>query len=64
VKGLVGLHGGDVEMKSELGKGTRVTVRLPFDCEKPIVAAEPASKVTRPVFGAEVQAPIAVKKSG
>lgn len=63
VKGLVGLHGGDVEMKSELGKGTRVTVRLPFDCEKPI-AAEPVSKVTRPVFGAEGPAPvIAVKKS-
>jgi cell cycle sensor histidine kinase DivJ len=64
VKGLIGLHGGDVEMKSELGKGTRITVRVPFDCEKPIVAAEPASKVTRPVFGAEVPAPaIAVKKS-
>ena len=63
VKGLVSLHGGDVELKSELGKGTRVTVRLPFDCEKPI-AAEPASKVTRPVFGADAAAPaIAVKKS-
>ena len=64
VKGLIGLHGGDVDMKSELGKGTRITVRLPFDCEKQAPAPPPASKVTRPVFGAETPAPvIAVKKS-
>ena len=52
VKGLIGLHGGDVDMKSELGKGTRVTVRLPFDCETRAPEAEP-SKVARPAFGAE-----------
>jgi two-component system, cell cycle sensor histidine kinase DivJ len=33
VKGLVALHGGDVEIESRLGQGTRVTVRLPIDCE-------------------------------
>jgi cell cycle sensor histidine kinase DivJ len=31
VKGLVGLHGGDVDIRSRLGEGTRVTVRLPID---------------------------------
>jgi cell cycle sensor histidine kinase DivJ len=33
VKGLVRLHGGDMDIASRLGKGTRVTVRLPIDCE-------------------------------
>jgi len=32
VKGLVGLHGGDFDIRSRLGEGTRVTVRLPIDC--------------------------------
>ena len=31
VKGLVQLHGGDMEISSRLGVGTRVTVRLPID---------------------------------
>ena len=30
VKGLVDLHGGDVDIRSRLGEGTRVTVRLPI----------------------------------
>ena len=30
VKGLVRLHGGDIDIKSRLGEGTRVTVRLPL----------------------------------
>jgi len=34
VKGLVALHGGDLEIASRLGEGTRVTVRLPLDCER------------------------------
>jgi cell cycle sensor histidine kinase DivJ len=34
VKGLVHLHGGEVDIKSRLGEGTRVTVRLPFETEK------------------------------
>ena len=33
VKGLVRLHGGDMDIRSRLGEGTRVTVRLPIDCE-------------------------------
>ena len=31
VKGLVDLHGGDVDIRSRLGEGTRVTVCLPID---------------------------------
>jgi two-component system, cell cycle sensor histidine kinase DivJ len=34
VKGLVRLHGGDVGIRSRVGSGTRVTVRLPLDCER------------------------------
>ena len=32
VRGLVGLHGGDISIESEVGQGTCVTVRLPLDC--------------------------------
>ena len=32
VRGLIGLHGGTIAIESEIGKGTLVTVRLPFDC--------------------------------
>ena len=34
VKGLVRLHGGELEIRSRVGEGTRVTVRLPLDCER------------------------------
>jgi len=34
VKGLVQLHGGEIAIRSRIGKGTRVTVRLPLDCER------------------------------
>jgi two-component system, cell cycle sensor histidine kinase DivJ len=33
VKGLVALHGGDIDIHSRIGEGTRITVRLPIDCE-------------------------------
>ncbi len=33
VKGLAALHGGDLSIRSRLGEGTTVTVRLPIDCE-------------------------------
>ena len=38
VKGLVRLHGGEISIRSRIGEGTRVTVRLPLDCER----AQPA----------------------
>jgi cell cycle sensor histidine kinase DivJ len=42
VKGLVRLHGGDLSIKSRVGHGTRVTVRLPLDCEQAQPAPRPA----------------------
>ena len=46
VKGLARLHGGEVEVRSRVGEGTRVIVRLPLDCERPGVPT-PARKVDR-----------------
>jgi cell cycle sensor histidine kinase DivJ len=41
VKGLVMLHGGHVDIRSRLGVGTRITVRLPVDCEAARAATQP-----------------------
>lgn len=41
VKGLIALHGGEFTVNSELGKGTRMTVRLPLDCERGAVERMP-----------------------
>ena len=49
VKGLVRLHGGDMDIHSRLGAGTRVTVRLPVDCEGVRPAVEPIKLVTERV---------------
>lgn len=46
VMGLVKLHGGAVEIESRLRKGTKVTVRLPLDCQ-PNTQAAAASPVTK-----------------
>jgi two-component system, cell cycle sensor histidine kinase DivJ len=43
VKGLVALHGGDVEIASRIGEGTSVTIRLPVDCESARRSGELAS---------------------
>jgi hypothetical protein len=64
VKGLVLLHGGDRKIDSRLGYSTRVTVRLPIDCEGPRPAAQPIHLPTK--IAAPVAAPIVdnrVKKS-
>jgi two-component system, cell cycle sensor histidine kinase DivJ len=45
VKGLVRLHGGDMDIRSRLGKGTRVTVRLPLDGEGARPPADPIKLV-------------------
>jgi cell cycle sensor histidine kinase DivJ len=34
VKGLVRLHAGEINIRSRIGEGTRVSVRLPLDCER------------------------------
>ncbi len=43
VKGLLGLHGGEIEIASKLGEGTRVTISLPLDCETVRKRGETAS---------------------
>ena len=43
VKGLVMLHGGHMDIASRLGEGTKVTVRLPIDCE----AARPSRELAK-----------------
>jgi cell cycle sensor histidine kinase DivJ len=45
VKGLARLHGGDMNIQSQLGEGTQVTVRLPIDCED-VRPADPIKLVT------------------
>ena len=47
VKGLARLHGGEVEVRSRVGEGTRVTVRMPLDCERRHAPA-PLRKIERP----------------
>src|SRR5262249_21426036 len=44
VKGLVALHGGAIVIRSGIGEGTRVTVRLPLDCEQMRPRPNPAGK--------------------
>jgi cell cycle sensor histidine kinase DivJ len=52
VKGLVALHGGEIEIASRLGEGTCVTVRLPLDCERARIAAAPLRRLP-PCTGGE-----------
>ena len=47
VKGLVALHGGEVVIHSRLGEGTRLTLRLPIDCEPARLPPPPAKIVPR-----------------
>jgi two-component system, cell cycle sensor histidine kinase DivJ len=63
VKGLVRLHGGDMDIHSRLGDGTRVTVRLPIDCEGIGRAVEPILLVTERVREFAAAANIQAKKS-
>jgi two-component system, cell cycle sensor histidine kinase DivJ len=58
VKGLVRLHGGEVDIKSRLGEGTRVTVRLPLETEN-----HPVKLVTERNRGYSMASDNRVKKS-
>ncbi len=49
VKGLVTLHGGEMDVRSELGKGTNISVSLPLDCEVIRPQRKPAELKTLPV---------------
>jgi cell cycle sensor histidine kinase DivJ len=46
VKGLVKLHDGELEIRSRLGEGTRVIVRLPLGQSSDPASAEPVRLVT------------------
>jgi cell cycle sensor histidine kinase DivJ len=63
VKGLVRLHGGDMDIRSRLGDGTKVTVRLPIDGEGARRAAEPINLVTERARELAAVATLQVKKS-
>jgi cell cycle sensor histidine kinase DivJ len=64
VKGLIALHGGAFDIASRVGRGTRVTVRLPLDCEK--TPAEPGGAVIEhlppPVPAAPIIPEVRMKK--
>ena len=63
VKGLVRLHNGDMDISSRLGDGTRVTVRLPIDCEGVRPAVEPIKLVTERARDFAAAANMQAKKS-
>jgi cell cycle sensor histidine kinase DivJ len=42
VRGLVGLHGGAIQIESAPNRGTRVVIRLPMDCRGVVPAGDPA----------------------
>ena len=56
VKGLVRLQGGEMSIRSRAGEGTRVTVRLPLDCELAKPAKRPPAK--GPINGVANFAPV------
>ncbi|HEY6259717.1 MAG TPA: PAS domain-containing sensor histidine kinase [Xanthobacteraceae bacterium] len=71
VQGLLALHGGAMEIESRIGDGTRVTVRLPIDCERARrqIATAALSRVAprghepRADIRPDTRSDIAVKKS-
>jgi cell cycle sensor histidine kinase DivJ len=63
VKGLVELHDGNIDIRSRLGEGTRVTVRLPIDCEGGQPAVEPIMLVADRAVEFAAATKILVKKS-
>jgi cell cycle sensor histidine kinase DivJ len=63
VKGLVQLHGGDVDIHSRVGEGTRVTVRLPIEHENSRHSVEPIKLVTERAKEFVAVTQVLVKKS-
>ena len=63
VKGLVHLHGGEVDIQSRLGEGTRVTVRLPLECEGGRSESDPVKLVANRNRSFPMVANVRVKKS-
>jgi two-component system, cell cycle sensor histidine kinase DivJ len=63
VKGLVRLHGGEMNIRSRLGEGTRVTVRLPLEGDRKRPAAEPVKLTINAAADLVQHAKQEVKKS-
>ncbi len=63
VKGLVKLHDGDVNIHSRLNHGTRITIRLPIDCEGRNRVADPIRLVTQRANEFAAVTKVLVKKS-
>jgi cell cycle sensor histidine kinase DivJ len=62
VKGLVSLHGGDMQVRSELGKGTVISIHLPIDCEAKVAHRKKGGALT-PLEMPRKQNDIQVRKS-
>ncbi len=63
VKGLVSLHGGDMQVRSELGKGTVISIHLPLDCESTGAPRRRASAPTPLALARKQSEDIQVRKS-
>ncbi len=63
VKGLVSLHGGDMRVRSELGKGTVISIHLPLDCETADVPRKKAGAPTPLVLARKQNEDLRVRKS-
>jgi len=63
VKGLVRLHDGDIDIASRLGKGTRITVRLPIDGDSGHRPSDPIKLVTERAKELATVAKVRIKKS-
>jgi cell cycle sensor histidine kinase DivJ len=63
VKGLVQLHGGTTDIRSKLGVGTCVTVKLPLDCEGKRPAVQPVALVSKKTETPRAAAERQVRKS-
>ena len=57
------LHGGDMDIRSRLGEGTKVTVRLPINGEGARRAAQPINLATERARELATLATLQVKKS-
>ncbi len=63
VKGLVELHDGNIDIRSRLSEGTRVTIRLPVNSEASRTTVDPIKLVTERAGEFATPSKILVKKS-